>query len=78
MPRPSLSTPSSWKCGIARRGYQGMLQRETTIPAYYRVELEQAGKSVVQLYRDWGKPAQAVEWREKLLATNGSAFSVRP
>jgi tetratricopeptide (TPR) repeat protein len=58
-------------------GYQGMLQRETTIPVYYRVELEQAGKWVVQLYRDWGKPAQAVEWREKLLATNGSS-SARP
>jgi tetratricopeptide (TPR) repeat protein len=59
-------------------GYQGMLRRETTIPAYYRVELEQASKWIVQLYRDWGKSEQAVEWREKLRATNGSASVAKP
>jgi len=59
-------------------GYQGMLQREATIPAASRVELEQAGKWIVRLYQDWGKPRQAGEWREKLRVTKGSAAPSKP
>jgi len=64
-------------------GYQGMLQREATIPAYERVELERAGKSIVQLYQHWGKLHKAAEWRGKLQvsqtppAANSGGFSVR-
>jgi eukaryotic-like serine/threonine-protein kinase len=47
-------------------GYQGMMQREATIPAYQRSKLEQARKWIVQLYRDWGKPEQAAQWQHKL------------
>jgi tetratricopeptide (TPR) repeat protein len=47
-------------------GYQGLLQRKTAIPWEARSTLEQAGERIVQLYRDWGKPEKAAEWREKL------------
>jgi serine/threonine protein kinase/tetratricopeptide (TPR) repeat protein len=47
-------------------GYQGMLQRESTIPAANRFYLQQAGRWIVQLYSDWGKPEKAAEWRKKL------------
>jgi tetratricopeptide (TPR) repeat protein len=47
-------------------GYQGMLQREPTIPVGDRIELEQTRKWIVQLYQDWKKPEQATEWLEKL------------
>jgi hypothetical protein len=59
-------------------GYQGMLQRETAIPAYYRAELEQAGNRIVQFYRDWGKPEQAAEWRERLRVTKASITPSKP
>jgi hypothetical protein len=45
-----------------------MLQREATIPTAYRNELEQAGKWIVRLYQDWGKPEQAAKWNQKLQA----------
>jgi tetratricopeptide (TPR) repeat protein len=45
-------------------GYEGMLQREATIPAASRIKLEQARKWIVQLYQDWGKPEKAAEWRK--------------
>jgi tetratricopeptide (TPR) repeat protein len=45
-------------------GYQGILERETTIPAENRSDLEQARKWIVRLYQDWGKPDKLVEWRE--------------
>jgi tetratricopeptide (TPR) repeat protein len=48
-------------------GYQGMAQRESTIPAALRtIKLEQARKSIVQLYQNWDKPGKAAEWRKKL------------
>jgi tetratricopeptide (TPR) repeat protein len=47
-------------------GYEGMLQREGTIPAASRFRLGQAGKWIVQLYQVWRKPEKATEWRKKL------------
>jgi tetratricopeptide (TPR) repeat protein len=47
-------------------GYQGMLQREATIPAFDRPEVERAGQWILQLYQEWRKPEQAAEWRDKL------------
>ena len=49
-------------------GYEGMLQRAATIPAYNRFKLEQAGTWIVQLYLQWGKPDQAATWTQKLRA----------
>ncbi|MBV9037636.1 MAG: tetratricopeptide repeat protein, partial [Acidobacteriaceae bacterium] len=47
-------------------GYNGMQERQTTIPVFNRFKLEQAGKWIVQLYQDWGKPAKAAEWRARI------------
>jgi tetratricopeptide (TPR) repeat protein len=44
-------------------GYQGMLQRQATIPADHRSDLQRAAEWIVQLYQDWGKPDKAAEWR---------------
>jgi len=54
-------------------GYEGMLQREDTIPADSQFRLAQAGKWIVQLYQDWGRPDEAAEWREKLHVTAPAA-----
>ena len=55
--------------GLLLSGYAGMVQRKATIPAPSRFKLEQAGKWIVQLYQDWGKPDKAAEWRQKLNVT---------
>ena len=49
-------------------GYQGMLERKTRIPALEWSSLRWAGESVVELYRAWGKPGKAAEWRQKIAA----------
>jgi hypothetical protein len=49
-------------------GYEGMSQREATIPAPSRFKLELAGSWIVQLYQHWGKPEKAAVWAEKLRA----------
>ncbi|HEY6341668.1 MAG TPA: serine/threonine-protein kinase [Bryobacteraceae bacterium] len=46
-------------------GYDGMKQREATIPAAYRPLLDDARKSIVQLYKGWGKPYEAGEWQRQ-------------
>jgi predicted Ser/Thr protein kinase len=46
--------------------YQGLLQRQSTIPADSRSALQDAGDRVVQLYGAWGKAEKASEWAEKL------------
>jgi hypothetical protein len=47
-------------------GYDGMLQRESTIPAANRSELTVAGSRISEMYENWGKPEKAAEWRQKL------------
>jgi serine/threonine protein kinase len=47
-------------------GYQGMLQRKTTIPWERQSALDYTAGWIIQLYESWGKPEKAVEWREKL------------
>jgi non-specific serine/threonine protein kinase/serine/threonine-protein kinase len=56
-------------------GYEGMMQRIGTIPAASRFRLEQAGKQIVDLYRKWGKPQKAAEWRAKLQVTKAAAHT---
>jgi tetratricopeptide (TPR) repeat protein/tRNA A-37 threonylcarbamoyl transferase component Bud32 len=46
-------------------GYEGMIQRRSTIPAYYQSALKDAADWMLQLYQDWGKPDQAAAWRGK-------------
>jgi tetratricopeptide (TPR) repeat protein len=47
-------------------GYEGLLRWQASIPAEWRADLERARQWIVALYRDWGKPEQAAEWREKI------------
>ncbi|HXJ96259.1 MAG TPA: serine/threonine-protein kinase [Terriglobia bacterium] len=46
-------------------GYQGMLVRKDRIPVPYRYHLDMAHRWVVQLYRAWGRPEKAAEWKKK-------------
>jgi tetratricopeptide (TPR) repeat protein len=52
-------------------GYEGLFQRKSVIPQ--RDHLQQAGRRVLQLYTDWGKPAQAAEWRRKIQAAGAES-----
>ncbi len=54
-------------------GYEGMKQRIGAIPAASRFGLEQAGKQIVKLYQERGKPQKAAEWRERLQANKPAA-----
>jgi tetratricopeptide (TPR) repeat protein len=47
-------------------GYEGLANRESTIPWPNRSALDLAGQRIVQLYRNWGKPEKAAAWQEKL------------
>jgi hypothetical protein len=51
------------------QGYEGMKQREATIPAASKVRLTQALERLVQLYDAWGKPDEAAKWRKELEAS---------
>ena len=58
-------------------GYQGILQRESTIAALDRIELARAGERIVELYRGWEKPDRAAEWRARLESAKSSAPPVQ-
>ena len=47
-------------------GYQGLLQREATIPFEQRRTVGDAAERIAQLYEKWGKPEKAAEWRAKV------------
>jgi eukaryotic-like serine/threonine-protein kinase len=47
-------------------GFQGLADRESTIPWPNRSVLERAGARIVHLYQDWGKPEKAAAWRERV------------
>jgi eukaryotic-like serine/threonine-protein kinase len=47
-------------------GYEGMNARQAKIQAAGKHLLAEATVRVVRLYEAWGKPAQAVAWKEKL------------
>jgi eukaryotic-like serine/threonine-protein kinase len=47
-------------------GYQGLQERQTSIPAGTRRVVSEAGLRIAQLYRDWGQPEKAREWEEKV------------
>jgi eukaryotic-like serine/threonine-protein kinase len=46
-------------------GYQGMMERKTKIGAGNGYYLDVAGTWIVQMYRSWGKPDKAAEWKKK-------------
>ena len=57
-------------------GYNGLVERESRIPFPLRPAIEQAGKRILQLYRDWGKPEKVAAWQEKVHVT--TADRVKP
>jgi hypothetical protein len=46
-------------------GYQGMLTRKGRMPVPGWYHLDRAREWIVELYRAWGKPMKAAEWRQK-------------
>src|SRR6516162_8596516 len=52
-------------------GYQGMKQRQATIPANDPKSLAEALQWLAQLYDSWGKPDQAQHWRQELKQRKG-------
>jgi serine/threonine protein kinase/Tfp pilus assembly protein PilF len=51
---------------LVTSGYQGMVALENRIPAASRIELQQAGARIVELYRKWGKAELAIQWNREL------------
>jgi hypothetical protein len=49
-------------------GYEGMKQREGTIPSQDKLRLTSALRGLVKLYEDWGKKDEATKWRKELEA----------
>jgi hypothetical protein len=47
-------------------GYEGMMQREETIPVIGKVRLTEAIERLVQLYEAWGQLEKVAEWKARL------------
>jgi serine/threonine protein kinase len=47
-------------------GYKGIKQREATVPMAAKAFIKEDGERVIQLYKSWGKPGQAAEWKTQL------------
>jgi serine/threonine protein kinase len=52
-------------------GYQGMQEREATIPQPGKPQLTEGLERLVQLYEAWEKPEQAATWRKELEDVKG-------
>lgn len=66
-------------------GYEGLHQRETTIPARSKVYIPEALERLVQLYADWhaaepdqGYDAKAAEWKGRLEEYHSALAEDRP
>ncbi len=53
--------------------YEGLRQHKKTIPAKGDVRVQEGAERLVQLYTDWGQPAKAAGWQQKLDALNATA-----
>jgi hypothetical protein len=49
-------------------GYEGLRQRKAAIPGERRVDLDEAGRRIVQFYERRGDAAKAAEWKRTLSA----------
>jgi tetratricopeptide (TPR) repeat protein len=54
------------------KGYQGMLERKSRMTADTWFYLDSAAKWTAAMYRAWGKPDKAAEWRSKAQSTGGT------
>ncbi len=59
-------------------GYEGMKQREATIPAQSKVRLTEALERLVLLHETTGKKDEAAKWRKELEARKGVANKPTP
>jgi tetratricopeptide (TPR) repeat protein len=48
------------------QGYEGLKEREATIPRLDRSSVTEALEQIVELYEAWGKPDEATKWRMEL------------
>jgi hypothetical protein len=53
---------------LLKEGYEGMKQREQTMPVAAKVRLTEALERLVQLYDATGNAAEAERWRKELAA----------
>jgi hypothetical protein len=53
---------------LIKEGYEGMKQREKTMPAAAKTRLTEALERLVQLYDATGNAAEAERWRKELAA----------
>jgi tetratricopeptide (TPR) repeat protein len=58
-------------------GYEGITQRNGSVPVASRSRMEEAGKQIIELYQDWGKPEEAASWRQKLQTNRPLQLSKR-
>ena len=56
-------------------GYEGMKQREDTIPSQEKPRLTRALERLVKLYEAWGKNDKAMRWRKDLEAAEATKKS---
>jgi hypothetical protein len=63
---------------LLQQGYEGMKQREATIPHQSKDRLGEAVARLVQLYEAWGNKEKADLWREKRLAAPPPQPAARP
>ena len=70
------------KCAEAEplllKGYQGMMQREKTIPLPYKARLSEARERLVQLYEATGRKDEAASWRATAKKNTPSKDTKRP
>ncbi|HVI09398.1 MAG TPA: serine/threonine-protein kinase [Candidatus Binatia bacterium] len=50
------------------KGYEGMQERASRMPARQKKWIRSAGEQIVGLYSQWSKPEQAAQWRARLQA----------
>jgi len=58
-------------------GYEGLKQREETIPPQRKIPLTEAIEGLVQLYEETGKKDKAAEWRMKRPVTKSAHNKIR-
>jgi hypothetical protein len=50
---------------LLRAGYEGMKQREKSVPAAGAIRLPEAVDRLIELCTAWGKPDEARKWRSE-------------
>ena len=51
---------------LAVDAYEALIQQKSSLSPANASVMDQAGRRVIQLYRDWGKPEKAAEWAKRV------------